>query len=99
MRSSRKQNEGWARRAGLPTRGELRGVITLVQEDRFRLEDERGRGYLLILGKKVALSQAELMHLCRGQTPVQVEYVGPPDLGAVATRVRPHTAAGTASVR
>ena len=87
-KSNRKQNEGWALRAGLPVEGELRGVITLVQEDRFRLQDENGRGVLLILGKKVPLSLEELDDLSRNSRPVRVRYEGPPDLGAVAVEVR-----------
>lgn len=48
------------RRANLPDHGSLRGTITLVQEDRFRLEDDDGRGYLLTLGRGNAVSLQQL---------------------------------------
>jgi hypothetical protein len=48
------------RRASLPDHGRLRGVITLVQEDRFRLEDDLGRGYLFTLGRGNGVSMDKL---------------------------------------
>lgn len=88
MKSNRRQNQGWALRANLPTSGSLHGVITIVQEDRFRLEDAQGRGYLFTLGRKVALSQEDLRNFSQGRTPVTVEFEGAPDLGAVALAIR-----------
>ncbi len=87
MKNNRRRNEGWALQANLPTSGSLHGVITIVQEDRFRLEDALGRGYLFTLGRKVALSLQDLQNFSRGRTPVTVEFEGAPDLGAVATAV------------
>jgi hypothetical protein len=75
------------RRADLPDRGRLRGVVTLVQEDRFRLEDDLGRGYLFTLGRGNGVGMGQLhAWYARGAT-VEVEYRGAPDLGAVAAHV------------
>jgi hypothetical protein len=76
------------RRADLPDHGRLRGTITLVQEDRFRLEDDLGRGYLFILGRGNGVGLRQLHAWCDDVQPVEVEYQGAPDLGAVAVRVR-----------
>lgn len=85
----RRRRANWlARRANLPTSGELRGRITIVQEDRFRLEDAEGRGYLLTAGRKSGVSMADLNYWREGQIVVTVTYEGPPDLGAIATRIR-----------
>ncbi len=70
----------------LPT---VQGVITIAQEDRIRLVDAAGRGYLFILGKGVRRSLPELWALARERRPVTVVYAGTPDLGAVATALRP----------
>lgn len=56
----RKRTRGIARRANLPASGEIHGRITIVQEDRFRMEDELGRGYLFILGRKAGVSMDDL---------------------------------------
>jgi hypothetical protein len=77
-----------SRRASLPVHGHLRGVITLVQEDRFRLEDDLGRGYLLTLGRGNGVGLDTLHTWCDQRSTVEVEYRGPPDLGAVAVRAR-----------
>jgi hypothetical protein len=71
-----------------PPAARVRGVITIAQEDRIRLVDAAGRGYLFILGKRVRRSLPELWQLARERRPVTVAYVGPPDLGAVATALR-----------
>lgn len=82
------RERGIARRAGLPTSGTVRGVITIVQEDRFRLQDSLGRGYLFTLGRGAGATIQDL-HLWEAQQVlVCVDYEGPPDLGAIATRVR-----------
>src|SRR5438477_34664 len=52
------------RRADLPRRGHLRGVVTLVQEDRFRLEDDLGRGYLFTLGRGSGVGLRQLHAWC-----------------------------------
>jgi hypothetical protein len=76
------------RRARLPDHGHLRGVITLVQEDRFRLEDDLGRGYLFTLGRGNGVGLEQLHTWCDRRSSVEVEYRGAPDLGAVAVRAR-----------
>ena len=84
-----KQRQGLlTRRANLPDHGHLRGVITLVQEDRFRLEDDLGRGYLFTLGRGNGVGLDTLHTWCDRRSTVEVEYQGAPDLGAVAVRAR-----------
>ena len=67
----------------------IRGVITVAQEDRVRLVDGQGRGYLFVLGKGVWLGPAALWALARDRRPVTIVYEGEPDLGAVALAIRP----------
>ena len=76
------------RRADLPDHGRLRGVVTLVQEDRFRLVDGVGRGYLFTLGRWNGVGLKKLHAWCEQRSEVEVEYSGTPDLGAVALRAR-----------
>jgi hypothetical protein len=76
------------RRMDLPDRGRLHGTITLVQEDRFRLQDSVGRGYMFTLGRGNGVSLRQLHAWCDLRLAVEVEYRGAPDLGAVAVRVR-----------
>src|SRR5260370_38503480 len=84
-----KQRQGaLLRRESLSVHGYLRGVITLVQEDRFRLEDDLGRGYLLTLGRRNGVGLDTLHTWCDQRSTVEVEYLRPPDLGALAVRVR-----------
>ena len=83
-----KPRERVAEKGGLPTGGRVRGVITIIQEHRFRLEDELGRGYLFTLGWEAGTSIEDLAVWSDQQIPVTVEYQGPPDLGAVAKSVR-----------
>lgn len=84
---SRRSNEEYARRAGLPTAGQVRGVVTLIQEHRFRLHDKQGRGYLFTLAPGAGCTYEDLLRWCKRQIPVTVEYEGPPDMGAVAVCV------------
>jgi len=87
LKRREKRTLGIARRANLPTSGTVRGRITIVQEDRFRMEDELGRGYLFILGRKAGVSMDDLHAWREGRIPVTVRYDGAPDLGAIATRI------------
>jgi hypothetical protein len=66
----------------------LQGIVTLVQEDRFRLVDDQGRGYLFTLGRGNGVGLRELHLWCAERTPLEVEYRGAPDLGAVALRLQ-----------
>ena len=75
-------------RATLPARGTVRGVITVVQEDRFRLEDGVGRGYLFTLGRASGASVRALVAWNGDGSVVEVTYQGTPDQGAIATSVR-----------
>lgn len=67
----------------------VQGVMTIVQEDRVRLVDGLGRGYLFVIGKRVRLTPAALWALVRDQRLVTIVYQGEPDLGAVAVAIRP----------
>jgi len=87
MKASR-SNALLAQRANLPLSGQVRGIITVVQEDRFRMEDAQGHGFLFILGRRAGSSLGDLHRWSGGQVPVTVQYEGPPDLGAVAVRVQ-----------
>lgn len=66
----------------------VRGVVTVAQEDRIRVVDAAGRGYLFVVGKRVRWSLPELWALARDRRMVEVVYTGKPDLGAVALAVR-----------
>ena len=77
-----------SRRSNIPTAGTLQGVITIVQEDRFRMEDQDGRGYLLTLGHRAGASIPDLEAWRDGSVPIQVRFEGPPDLGAIALEIR-----------
>lgn len=88
MSKKTRSNELFARRADLPLSGQVRGRITIVQEDRFRLEDEHGRGFLFTLSRKSGASMNDLHLWHRARATVQVRYDGPPDLGAAAIKVR-----------
>ena len=70
------------------------GIITIVQESRFRFVDDGGRGYLFVLGRG---ARADVTDLCdwrdRGAR-VAVTYTGAPDLGAVATRIQEEASQG-----
>jgi hypothetical protein len=66
----------------------VRGVITVAQEDRIRVVDAAGRGYLFTLGKGAGRSVPELWRLARDRRPVIIRYRGRPDQDAVALDVR-----------
>ena len=66
---------------------EVAGVVTLMQEDRFRIETPDGVGMLFTLGMHANRKTADLARLVGSGRPVRVVYRGEPDLGAVATRV------------
>lgn len=77
-----------ARPAGVPSisRGEVRGVITILQEDRIRVVDAVGRGYLFTVAKRRA--PTNVLEAWRDQrVPVRVRYRGIPDVMARAERI------------
>jgi formate-dependent nitrite reductase membrane component NrfD len=69
-------------------RGEVVGRITVVQEDRVRLVDDEGRGYLFTVATRRP-SLADLERWRDGALRVRVRYSGTPDLGARVERIRP----------
>jgi formate-dependent nitrite reductase membrane component NrfD len=77
-----------ARLRGRLIRGQVEGVITIVQEDRIRVVTAPGRGYLFTVAKRRA-SPAELERWRDTRTPIAVRYAGVPDSGAIAEDVRP----------
>lgn len=67
---------------------EVHGRITVVQDDRIRVEDDAGgRGYLFVVRKRAA-SLDELEQWRDGRVRVRVRYVGEPDAGAIAQEVQ-----------
>lgn len=70
---------------GLP---EVYGRITILQDDRIRVEEDGGgRGYLFVVRKRAA-SLDELEQWRDGRVRVRVRYVGEPDAGAIAEEVQ-----------
>jgi hypothetical protein len=57
----------------------LIGHISLVQEERFQLVTEDGRGFLFTLGRKASLQISDLQGLQKSHTRVRVEYSGEPN--------------------
>lgn len=100
------RGEGWRRVAGRgrdrgsapsdtgPAEGVIEGRITIVQEDRIRLVDAAGRGYLFVVKKRRA-SLAELERWRDAGAGVRVRYVGQPDAGALAIRIEAADAASS----
>jgi hypothetical protein len=73
------------------------GVITLVQETRFEIENGRGGHRLFLLAHDAPLEPADLQALLADGTPVRVEHCEAEGLiAAVAHDVRP-VADGTRS--
>ncbi len=58
------------------------GIITLVQEGRFRLETDDGRPKLFMLSHSASLEPQDLPPLQRNQARVTVEYEDAADLVA-----------------
>ena len=52
----------------------MEGVVTLVQEGRFQLTDDRGVSHLFILGPNTALETDQLAPLQRRQARVRGGY-------------------------
>ncbi len=71
------------------------GSILLVQEGRFRLMTDDGRGFLLTLAHDAGIEPSDLERLHRENVRVEVEYEGDPNLvSGVARRVRAVSAWG-----
>ena len=67
---------------------EVRGTISLAQEDRFRLRMADGRSILFILGARRGPSLERLESLAGSGEVILVRYRGDPDSGAVAEEIR-----------
>ena len=66
----------------------ITGRIIVVQETRFRLVTEDGRGFLFTLARNANVDTTELRRLHARDTPVRVSYEGVPGLDScVAKRV------------
>lgn len=70
----------------VPDHGTIVGRITIVQEDRIRVMDDAGRGYLFVVRKRTAPLEA-LERWRDGRVPVRVTYTGEPDAGALAVAI------------
>lgn len=68
-------------------RREATGMVTLMQEDRFRIETPDGVGMLFTLGMHANRTSDEIARFVGTGRLVRVVYRGEPDLGAIATRV------------
>ena len=55
----------------------MEGVVTMAQESRFQLTDDRGVSHLFILGHGAAAEPDQLAPLSRQQARVQVHYTRP----------------------
>jgi hypothetical protein len=64
----------------------VEGRITIVQEDRIRVVNDAGRGYLLTMGKRLA-SLRQLERWRDSGARVRVRYSGVPDAGARVERI------------
>jgi hypothetical protein len=63
----------------------MRGTVTIVQEGRFQLTDDRGVAHLFILGHAAAEEPSQLAPLGRRQARVSVRYTKSPHrIGNVA---------------
>jgi hypothetical protein len=68
----------------------LIGRIILVQENRFRLVGDSGKGYLLMLSHKTTAAQKDLERWRDAGIQVVAEYEGDPSLASgIAHRVEP----------
>ena len=58
------------------------GYITVVQEQRFRLVTDDGRGLLLTLARNARVDGHTLQELHNSRTHVRVEYEGEPNMAS-----------------
>jgi hypothetical protein len=67
----------------------IMGRILFVQEERFRIIDEKGRSYLFDLSHRSSIKDQELADWSRAKTWLIVEYEGEPELeSGIAVSVR-----------
>ncbi len=66
------------------------GTIVAIQEERFRLETERGDGLLLTLANRSLVGMERMEQWYCSNTPVTIEYRGEPNRNTgIAYSVRP----------
>ena len=64
------------------------GIVTIVQESRFQLVDDRGVGHLVVLGPQSLAEPDQLEPLARRQARVRVRFADAEDaIGLVAHTV------------
>jgi hypothetical protein len=74
----------------------ISGVITVVQERRFQLEDDSGVRHLFLLAPDAAAEEHELAQCAARRSPVRVHYREAPGLVAhVAQCVEAQAGGGT----
>jgi hypothetical protein len=67
----------------------LIGHISIVQEQRFRLLTDEGRGFLLTLDKNSSFDAADLQRMKKQHCRVVLEYIGEANtISGVATSLR-----------
>jgi hypothetical protein len=57
----------------------LIGHITLIQEQRFRLVSENGRGFIFTISRKSAVRLSDLQQVLKSHATIRVEYSGAPN--------------------
>lgn len=68
----------------------VKGRILLVQEDRFRLIGETGKGFLFSLAHNAPVSSSDLGRMHDAQMTVLVHYEGEPNFeSGIALDVKP----------
>ena len=66
----------------------MTGTVTIVQESRFQLTDERGVSHLFLLGHGSMAEPEQLVPLQHAQSRVRVRYVQPRNvIGLVAKSI------------
>jgi hypothetical protein len=59
---------------------EITGRIILVQEERFRMVDSRGRSFLFDLSHRAPVTNEDLISWSKAKTWLVVEYEGEPEM-------------------
>ncbi len=60
----------------------LKGRIVVVQEDRFRMVEETGRGFLFTVSHKAGIEHEDLRRYMGAGVSVEVAYEGEPNLAS-----------------
>jgi len=68
----------------------MAGRIIIVQEERFRLLNNTGQGFLFSLSHAARITQQDLQRWHAADTPVTVHYQGEPNLASgIAHEIEP----------